>query len=848
VIVFMLKSLQSYSNKIPMSEVEIFNLEVTLKEIKKYLPAQAPLKDFIFQNALAAFQNLPFFKALASADEIFGYKVFLSLEEYRNLYESGVIRDDVLNKYIIEAKGLANFRQWKEKVFSTKHDHTTQPRVGQLRPIWNHKYKIDMDHHVHAALFRIVCSYLDQGVSIWRFPIWKNNFLAAVREVEQDSYTSFFFSKRAKALFLDEETTVGQLLQLLVGDSAYFKQYLFDQQFAHQGWSGMVSVIEENPSTLIDKRNINLKEFIFLELILEIDALDYALGKNWKPLASKDLHKPIDIFAPVEISDEHTVYTIWQKAYEWSYYDQVLAGLKHKHQERKEKNKATFQALFCIDDREISLRDHLERADKSCETYGTPGFFNVEFFFKPAASQVYTKLCPAPTTPKFLIKEKINRKKKAAKELHFSKQTHSLLGGLLISPWLGLWSALRLFSAIFKPSDTASTASSFKHMQEISELTIENHKGETENGLQIGYSLEEMANRVESLLKSIHLIQNFAPIIYVVGHGASSVNNPFYTTMDCGACSCKPGSVNARVFSFMANKPEVRKLLYRRGLEIPDKTQFVGALHDTTRDDIVFYDEDFLHKDNLEQHQQNKKVFLNALNLNAKERSRRFESIDSQLSPETIHKQIQKRSVSLFEPRPELDHANNSLTIIGKRALTKGLFLDRRSFLNSYDYASDPTGKILENIMKPIAPVCGGINLSYYFAKVDNQKLGAGTKLPHNVMGLIGVANGVGGDLRPGLPSQMVETHDPIRQLVIVEHSPPVLLSVLQSLATYEWYKNEWMHIMAMHPLTGELFLFKNEKFELYVPLQTYTLTAQHIIPLIEKSKSLENIPVYKLA
>jgi uncharacterized protein len=53
--------------------------------------------------------------------------------------------------------------------------------------------------------------------------------------------------------------------------------------------------------------------------------------------------------------------------------------------------------------------------------------------------------------------------------------------------------------------------------------------------------------------------------------------------------------------------------------------------------------------------------------------------------------------------------------------------------------------------------------LEYYFSRVDNQKLGAGTKLPHNVMGLIGVANGIEGDLRPGLPLQMIEVHDPVK-------------------------------------------------------------------------------------
>jgi hypothetical protein len=40
-----------------------------------------------------------------------------------------------------------------------------------------------------------------------------------------------------------------------------------------------------------------------------------------------------------------------------------------------------------------------------CETLGAPGFFGVEFFFQPENGQFYEKLCPAPVTPKYLIKE-----------------------------------------------------------------------------------------------------------------------------------------------------------------------------------------------------------------------------------------------------------------------------------------------------------------------------------------------------------------------------------------------------------------------------------------------------------
>jgi uncharacterized protein YbcC (UPF0753/DUF2309 family) len=382
-------------------------------------------------------------------------------------------------------------------------------------------------------------------------------------------------------------------------------------------------------------------------------------------------------------------------------------------------------------------------------------------------------------------------------------------------------------------------------MDEFSELTIENKSlDDQEEGLQVGFTIEEMAQRVEGLLRSIGLVRDFAPIVYVVGHGSTSVNNTHYAGYDCGACSGRPGSVNARVVSFMANHPKVRALLHERGIDIPQETQFVGALHDTTRDEITFYDKDLFSDENAKNHLQNELIFTKALDFNAKERSRRFESIDTKLTPEKIHEKVRRRSVSLFEPRPELNHATNALCVVGRRELSKDLFLDRRSFMNSYDYQIDLEGKYLTTILNAVAPVCGGINLEYYFSRVDNSKLGAGTKLAHNVMGLFGVANGIDGDLRPGLPSQMIEVHDPLRLLVIVEHFPEVVLTSIQkSTATYEWFMNEWIHLIVVEPETHDFYLFKNGGFIVYEPLQQAIESVSDISTLLESHQ--ENFPVY---
>ncbi|MFL5752470.1 MAG: putative inorganic carbon transporter subunit DabA, partial [Bacteroidia bacterium] len=559
-----------------------FDEHKVLHDLKHYLPAQAPLKDFIHHNTLHAFQNLPFHEGLRSASKIFGYKVSLTLDEYREYYHSGKIREDILDRIVSEKKGAGHLKEWKEKLLTRKYDTELVPRIGELRSGWK-AFKVDLDSLVHPILFRVLCSYLDQGISIWQFPVENQGFLASIREIEKNSFTSFFKSSRAKKLLLEGDCSLAALLKTLVGDESLYATYLFDQQFAHQGWSGMVSAVELQPETLLDTKKITLHDLITFELLLEIDALDFELGKRWEPLSTKIKHRPSDLFALVPETELNEVFVLWQEAYEWSYYDEVLSAIKNHKTPAPGKNPPSFQAMFCIDDRECSLRRYLENTDPDCETFGTPGFFSVEFFFQPEGGKFYTKLCPAPVTPKYLIKE-AETKSKRAKDVHFSKTSHSFFRGWLISQTLGFESAFRLFLNIFKPAMSPATAHSFKHMDKFSKLTIENTDvTNRENDLQVGFTIEEMTNRVESLLKSIGLVKNFSSLVYVVGHGSSSVNNPHFAAYDCGACCGRPGSVNARVVCYMANHPKVRAMLAARGLVIPETTQFVGGLHDTTR-------------------------------------------------------------------------------------------------------------------------------------------------------------------------------------------------------------------------------------------------------------------------
>ena len=155
-----------------------------IHDLKHYLPSQAPLKDFIHHNTLHAFQDYPFHEGTRRAKKIFGYFPSLQLREYRDLYEAGRIRKDILERIISEQKGAQYLEVWMQRLLEKEYDDSVSPRIGKLRANWKRHYPIDLDLMVHPILFRILCSFLDQGISIWGFPIGHKGFLAAIKEME----------------------------------------------------------------------------------------------------------------------------------------------------------------------------------------------------------------------------------------------------------------------------------------------------------------------------------------------------------------------------------------------------------------------------------------------------------------------------------------------------------------------------------------------------------------------------------------------------------------------------------------------------------------------------------------
>ncbi len=139
----------------------------------------------------------------------------------------------------------------------------------------------------------------------------------------------------------------------------------------------------------------------------------------------------------------------------------------------------------------------------------------------------------------------------------------------------------------------------------------------------------------------------------------------------------------------------------QRGIAIPADTWFVGALHDTANDSVEYYDLDALPATHAARFDDVRATALDrARRESAHERCRRFDDAPLALTPDQALAHVEGRSTHLAQPRPEYGHCTNAVCIVGRRAVTRGLHLDRRPFLVSYDPATDVDDAVLERILR----------------------------------------------------------------------------------------------------------------------------------------------------
>jgi uncharacterized protein YbcC (UPF0753/DUF2309 family) len=776
------------------------------------------------------------------------------------------------------------------------HGAARGPRPAPPPPSLRHRDLLlqttgaDADLLVHDLLIRFCGAFLDQGLAHWQLPRRDEGFYRAFCALYRppggppDRWLRGLAAELARL----EDGHVGPLESIRASLDALgvaedeWDGYVSATLLALRGWAGIARFLEERPDRAVNPVPAgSLVELLAVRLVLDRLALAYTareafgftgplstlrdeLGRRVCPprppsveqraflvfqlaqvlgWAPEDLHRlgeadwssllqEIEAFSTVERR------RVFHLAYERRFYTRALDALAlHARNAQEVPGVPRFQAMFCIDEREESMRRHVEELVPDAVTYGIAGFYFVDMYYRGAADAHFTPLCPAVMQPRHWVVEAVDDPQggayqrrafarralgMATHQVHVGSRTFAL--GALVSAAAGVLATVPLVLRTLFPRLVAHTRRTLGRIvfgPPLTRLRLERTEPTPgpEDG-HLGFTLDEMVAVAERVLRDTGLTANFARLVLTFGHGSTSMNNPHESAHDCGACGGARGGPNGRAVAQILNDPRIRERLRDRGITIPPETVFVGGMHNTSSEAITFDDLDRIPESHRAEFEAARALLEQAGDRDAHERCRRFRSAPLTLSYAAARQHVEARAEDLSQVRPEWGHATNAVTIVGRRKWTRGLFLDRRAFLNSYDPTQDDAeATILTRILQAAVPVCAGISLEYYFSYVDNTGYGCGTKLPHNIASLLGVMDGAASDLRTGLPWQMVEIHEPVRQLFVIETKPATMLKVMdRNPEIGRLVRNDWVRLATLDPDTQGIHLYRDGAFHEYRP------------------------------
>ena len=486
---------------------------------------------------------------------------------------------------------------------------------------------------------------------------------------------------------------------------------------------------------------------------------------------------------PIVETQSSVVNAILQDAYDRSY-QRGLANVLTAPSALQNAPAPLLQAAFCIDVRSEVLRRNLEAIDSRIRTLGFAGFFGLGTAHHGFASDVKELRLPVLLTPG------ISSHAKCVGDA----STRARIKARAKRAW-GRFKLAAVSSFAFV--EASGLAYVVKLVRDALGLRLGHQPHDPVPVLDPLPGLAARTDAAEAVLRAMSLTAGFARLVVFCGHGANTVNNPHASALHCGACGGYSGEVNARLLAGLLNDTEIRQGLLLRGIQIPSDTLFLGALHDTTTDQVTLYAEDCpspAHDSDVAQAQ---KWFSMAGKATRDQRALRIPGAKN-------GRQLFRRSRDWAQVRPEWALAGCRAFIAAPRSRTAGKDLQGQVFLHDYDWRQDRDFRVLELIMTAPVVVASWISLQYYGSTVSPQVMGGGNKLLHNVCGGIAVIEGNGGGARVGLPWQSVHdgerhVHQPLRLAVCIEAPRDAMTSILAAHDhVRQLFDHSWMHLFAL--------------------------------------------------
>ncbi len=468
-----------------------------------------------------------------------------------------------------------------------------------------------------------------------------------------------------------------------------------------------------------------------------------------------------------------------------------------------------FQVVCCSDEREEPFRRHLEGMVSSAETFGAAGSFGLAMFYRGWADDCFVPLCPLMARPKHWVIEvgddgprrkaagwKPTRKPNGKVLAESQVDGRAFAPGVDRPPAFGPRELRPLAAGAFSSRLASKIRREWRRIRrhfQATRLRLERtNRSPGPRDDQVGFTIDEMTEAAERLLRDIGLTTRFARLVILLAHGVRGPDNRRPSAGGCDACGGSSGAPNARVMATILNDTRVRTALAGKGLMVPAGTVFVGAFHDTGAGSAVFFDSGVVQQTHRQE----------------------FETARDAIATACL------RGVHAASLQPKLEDSRNAITIVGRREWTRALALDGRVALASYDPTGDEVrATILTRVLQTILPVRVGADIDEDPSNSTDLGIRSVTWLPYDSAALArlnrGAAIGLGTDFR----RQFVEPDPHARLLFIVETAREIILQVIEENDDIKMLcRAGLVTFAALHPESGELTVLEDGIFHRYLP------------------------------
>ncbi len=816
-------------------------LRQALNSVQEKIAPVWPLKDYVAVNPYLGYSDKHFLTARRLLQSVSDFETMMPLDYYREQFAKRAIlksdidaavdelvSDQVAGAETIDVNQIVMLLQDDSVGRSAAESATT----GEAKParlirtiseVLDRLNQSEWQGVIRDEISKHCSAHYDQGQALWPSP-WKHLPLYQAWRCSAQHDRNFEmlgvsgFRSFVSTLPEQPEAAITLLLEKLEVPSQLWQDVLQCYALSTIGWSSWTRY-KHRQAAAMGEENSDFAGLLAMRLAYEVAlAAHAALKLDWGSILR--CRRLLDAASNQESHESLLRYALL-KASEIAYRRTLLGDLAKSttslpaasmackdEPHGKSETRSLAQMVFCIDVRSERIRRHLEATSNQIETFGFAGFFGQPIAYVPLGESEAIDQLPVLLTPQFKVHEGLNpgqpgqtqqaianrslirAVRQSWKEFQtsavscfgFVESTGLLYGWKLVTHSIGFGSGgLGSFSK-----------SRFDGVTKASQKGL----GPCLHGLEEqGVTQQKQADMAESVLRGIGIVDDFARLVVLCGHGSQTENNPLQAGLDCGACGGHSGEANARFAAKLLNQPHVRQALADRGISIGDDVRFVGALHNTTTDELQFFDVDSVpdsHQADLQQ--------LATLAKQASQ-SNRHERLS--VLPGGDESDLIRRSLDWSEVRPEWGLAGNAAFIAAPRALTEKVSLGGRSFLHSYDYRNDPEFKVLEQIMTAPMVVANWINMQYYASTVDPQHFGSGNKAIHNVVGRFGVLAGNAGDLMTGLPWQSIHDgedlqHHPLRLMVVLAAPRDAIEKIVNKHdSVRQLLNNGWLQLVA---------------------------------------------------